>query len=64
MEERLSGSMQWYWDLRVGDTLVTLHLEHYLGLMLFAAETTQQQGVVPDILVRAKEVLSNHVPSA
>jgi len=62
--ERLCGLDQWYWDLHVGDTLITLHREHYLGIMLFAAEANQQQEVVPEILVRAKEILFNYVPSA
>jgi hypothetical protein len=63
-EQRLSGSMQWYWDLRVGDAVITLHLEHYAGVMLFAAGPSEEEGVVPAVLVRAREVLSKHVPSA
>lgn len=63
-EERLSGPMQFYWDLRTGDSVITLHREHYLGVMLFAAGSTEEEGVVPNILLQAKEVLSKHVPSA
>ena len=34
---RLDGPDQRYWDLAVGNALVTLHLEHSLGISLFAA---------------------------
>ncbi len=35
--ERLDGLDERYWDLEIGDSLVTLHLQHYLGISLFAA---------------------------
>ena len=35
--ERLDGLDERYWDLEIGDSLVTLHLQHYLGIALFAA---------------------------
>jgi hypothetical protein len=33
---RLDGLDERYWDLRLSDQLVTLHLQHYLGICLFA----------------------------
>jgi hypothetical protein len=63
-QERLSGPTQFYWDLRVCDSVITLHREHYLGVMLFAEGPGEEEGAVPEILIRAREVLSKHVPSA
>lgn len=36
--ERIDGVDQRYWDMEIGGRIVTLHLEHYLGICLFAAE--------------------------
>ncbi len=63
-QERLSGPDQYYWDLRVGGSVITLHREHYLGVMLFSAGPGEEEGAVPEILLRAREVLAKHVPSA
>lgn len=35
--EQLDGLDQRYWDLRVGESTVTLHLESSLGISLFPA---------------------------
>jgi hypothetical protein len=34
--ERIDGPDERYWDLEVGDQTVTLHLQHYLGICLYA----------------------------
>lgn len=34
--ERLDGPDERYWDLEVADQVVTLHLQHYLGISLHA----------------------------
>jgi hypothetical protein len=31
------GLDQRYWDLKISDVVLTLHLEHYLGIFLFPA---------------------------
>ena len=33
--ERLDGLDERYWDIQIGERIVTLHLQHYLGIMLF-----------------------------
>jgi len=38
--ERLDGIEQRYWDLEINGIVVTLHLEHYLGISLFPASST------------------------
>jgi hypothetical protein len=35
--EQIDGVDQRYWDLKVDDVMLTLHLEHYLGISLFPA---------------------------
>jgi len=34
--ERLDGVDERYWDLEIEGTIVTLHLQHYLGISLFS----------------------------
>jgi hypothetical protein len=36
--ERLDGLDERYWDIEIRGRIVTLHLQHYLGIMLFAAK--------------------------
>ena len=33
--ERLDGLDERYWDIQIGERIITLHLQHYLGIMLF-----------------------------
>ena len=33
--ERLDGLEERYWDIDIGGKIVTLHLQHYLGIVLF-----------------------------
>ena len=35
--KRLDSLDQRYWDLQINDIVLTLHLEHYLGISLFPA---------------------------
>lgn len=39
--EKLDGLDQRYWDLAFGDVKLTLHLEHYSGISLFAAKDNE-----------------------
>jgi len=34
--EALDGLDERYWDIEIGGSIVTLHLQHYLGISLFA----------------------------
>lgn len=34
--ETLDGLDERYWDIEIGGNIVTLHLQHYLGISLFA----------------------------
>ena len=36
--QQLDGLDQRYWDLKLNDVLLTLHLEHYTGISLFPAQ--------------------------
>jgi hypothetical protein len=36
--EKLDRIDQRYWDMKIGDVTVTLHLEHYLGISIFPAK--------------------------
>jgi len=37
-----SGLDQYYWDLAVDGQVITLHLEHYLGIMLLVEDADPQ----------------------
>ena len=39
--EKLDGLDQRYWDVVIGNTTLTLHLEHYLGISLFPAKVDE-----------------------
>jgi len=34
--ERIDGLDERYWDIEIGRRIVTLHLQHYLGIILFS----------------------------
>lgn len=36
--ERLDGLDERYWDIEIGGRIITLHIQHYLGIMLFPEE--------------------------
>ena len=35
--QQLNGLDEWYWDFQIREVAVTLHLQTYLGIMLFPA---------------------------
>jgi hypothetical protein len=43
--ERLDGLDDRYWDLRVSEQTVTLHLQHYLGISLFSSSSEGESQV-------------------
>jgi hypothetical protein len=58
-EAQLDGPDQRYWDLRVGEGLVTLHLEHYVGISIFAAPAAS----APEASAELLEEISAHLSS-
>ena len=38
--EQLDGLDERYWDIKIGKKIITLHLQHYLGIMLFPEDKT------------------------
>ena len=59
--ERLDGLDERYWDYRVDNGVVTLHLQHYLGIMLFASPTADQVGS-EEIVDRIATVFAKYQP--
>ena len=45
---RLDGLDERYWDLEVGDQMVTLYLQHYLGISLYTP-SAEDESLVRDI---------------
>ena len=60
---QLDGLDQRYWDLRVGDAVITLHLEHYLGIMLFVAHKAPDCTASQTLLENAINHLSSFEPA-
>ncbi|MFJ2990964.1 DUF3630 family protein [Collimonas sp. NPDC087041] len=60
--EKVTGLDQRYWDLTVGSTVLTLHLEHYFGISLFVAKETET-AVSRHLLQQAYELLSQQIIS-
>lgn len=58
--EKIDGPDQSYWDLRIDDSILTLHLEHYLGIMLFPSTETPNKAVADSLLVQIHEFLSTY----
>jgi hypothetical protein len=61
--ERLDGLDGRYWDLRIGDAVVTLHLQHYLGIKLFASMDAADQRGSELMLGRCAAFLSTYTPA-
>lgn len=49
--EKADGIDQRYWDLKIGNEVLTLHLEHYLGISAFSNSKM--------LLLRAKPVIES-----
>jgi len=58
--EQLNGPDQRYWDLRVGNGVITLHLEHYLGISIFPASDSHDQQASTALIEKAYVFLSNY----
>jgi hypothetical protein len=57
--ERLDGLDQRYWDMEAGGGRLTLHLEHYLGITLFATADAEADEKSVALLQRAYELLAD-----
>ena len=51
--EKADGIDQRYWDLKIENEILTLHLEHYLGILAFSNSKS--------LLLRAKPVIESSV---
>ncbi len=51
--EKINGIDQSYWDLKIGNEIVTLHLEHYLGISAFSDSK--------NLLLRVKQIIESRV---
>ena len=60
--ERLDGLDERYWDYRVGSAVVTLHLQQYLGIMLFSSERAEDQVGSEEIIDRIATILATYQP--
>ena len=57
---KIDGPEQSYWDLRIGNAVLTLHLEHYLGIMLFPSTETSNKEADDSLLTQIHEFLSTY----
>ena len=62
--EKIDGPDQSYWDLRIGNAVLTLHLEHYLGILLFSSADTPNKATANSLLMRIHEFLSTYEATA
>lgn len=49
--EKTDGIDQRYWDLKIENEVITLHLEHYLGILAFSDSRS--------LLLRAKQTIES-----
>jgi hypothetical protein len=54
---QFDGLDQRYWDLECDDGVITLHLEHYLGIYVFDDSRSAAAAVPSRLLTRAFEAL-------
>jgi Protein of unknown function (DUF3630) len=59
---KLDGLDQRYWDLQVDKVLLTLHLEHYLGITLFPANEEVDTAAVNAFLNKVHNFLIQYKP--
>lgn len=57
---RADGLDQRYWDIRIGDSVLTLHLEHYSGIMLFPEESAANRSTSRVLLEKIYRFLASH----
>ena len=57
---KANGLDQCYWDIKIESSVLTLHLEHYLGIMIFPAEDSGDITRDNALLERIYNYLSSH----
>lgn len=60
--QRLDGTDQRFWDLGVRSGRLTLHLEHYLGIMLYPTAGADANSESLALMEKAYSLLSRHEP--
>ncbi len=58
--KKINGLDQTYWDLRIGNSVLTLHMEHYLGIMLYTSTETLNKADADSQLMQIHEFLSTY----
>jgi hypothetical protein len=61
-KEKVDGFDQRYWDFEMKGIKLTLHLEHFLGIMIFANKANPQIEEATQILLELKEHFSHWNP--
>ncbi len=56
---KLDGFDQRYWDFKINDCELTLHLEHYLGIILFPTSKTNYKKAENDMVKKIADYLAN-----
>lgn len=50
---KVNGIDQRYWDLQIENKVITLHLEHYLGILAFSDSR--------NLVLRAKQIIESKI---
>jgi hypothetical protein len=58
--KKIDGLDQAYWDLRIGNSVLTLHLEHFLGIMLYPSTETPNKADADFQLMQIHKFLSTY----
>ncbi len=61
---KVDGHDQRYWDLKIDTSILTFHLEHYLGIMLFTAAESPDKTTANSSLRQIHKFLSSYEPTA
>jgi hypothetical protein len=62
--EKIDGPDQRYWDLKIEHEVLTLHLEHYLGISLYAKRPEPHNIQAINIIENARKILSAYASAA
>jgi len=60
---KVDGLDQRYWDLKIDTSILTFHLEHYLGIMLFPAAESSDKTTEISLLRQIHKFLSSYEPT-
>jgi len=57
--EKIDGLDQRYWDLKIESSVLTLHLEHYFGIMLFPSSECEDISSANSLIEKAHRLLAS-----